>query len=141
MMQQHYWNYFAFKQLYLAKSKIAPVVFLMRQNNNIFSFRMGGSALDRTDDFQISQFAHLCREAVVVRAAYILLFAFCRRKQDRGLTSTCCTAATFFSSSFSLYSFSASFVVVGTITICHHTVAIDQDILCCGPSHPKQRAE
>jgi len=49
---QHCWKYFAFNQSPLVQGEIAPaMVLLMRQNKNIW-FYMGGSGLDRTDDFQ-----------------------------------------------------------------------------------------
>jgi len=55
MRQKHCWgNYFAFKQSYLAKGKIAPVAYwfcLMRHNKNTRLY-MGASGLDRTDDFE-----------------------------------------------------------------------------------------
>ena len=52
LIQKHCWNYFDFNQSYLAKGKIAPVVFcLMRQNINTW-FYIGGSGLDRTNDFE-----------------------------------------------------------------------------------------
>jgi len=52
MRQKHCWKYFAFNQLYLAKGKIAPVVLLPHEAKKIALFYTGGSALDRTDDFQ-----------------------------------------------------------------------------------------
>ena len=42
---------FAFKQMYLAEGKIAPLV-LLTETMKIAQFYMGGSGLDRTDDFQ-----------------------------------------------------------------------------------------
>ena len=50
--QKHHWNYFAFNQSYLAKGKIAPVVFFRQNKIRPISFCMGGSGLDRTVDFQ-----------------------------------------------------------------------------------------
>ena len=79
MRQQHYWNYFAFNQSYLAKGKTAPVVLLpciVRQNKNIWiglmifknfadqdwiGFNFIGSGPD--SDWKISQSAHLCHLA------------------------------------------------------------------------------
>jgi len=52
MRQKHCCNYFAFTQSYLAEGKIAPVVLLPHEAKQKCMIYMGGSGMDRTDDFQ-----------------------------------------------------------------------------------------
>jgi len=51
-VSEHRWHYFPFKQLYLAKGKIAQAVLLPHEAKYNTQFYIGRSGLDRTHDFQ-----------------------------------------------------------------------------------------